>query len=73
MIRRPTKVTLKYQDVEGADVVEEFAGMAARVVLHEYDHMVGQNFTQRVSKLKLDRAIKAMKKKVVRKIRSKIQ
>lgn len=73
MIRRPTKVTLKYQDVEGADVVEEFTGMAARVVLHEYDHMVGQNFTQRVSKLKLDRAIKAMKKKVVRKIRSKIQ
>lgn len=73
MIRRPTKVTLKYQDVEGADVVEEFTDMAARVVLHEYDHMVGQNFTQRVSKLKLDRAIKAMKKKVVRKIRSKIK
>ena len=71
MIRRPNKVTLKYQDIEGADVVEEFTGLAARVALHEYDHMVGQNFTQRVSKLKLDRAIKAMKKKVLKNIRKK--
>ena len=51
-------------------MVEQFLDLAARVVLHEYDHMIGQNFTQRVSKLKLDRAIKAMKKKVFKKVRS---
>ena len=33
-----------------------------RVFLHEYDHMLGQNFLQRVSKLKLERAIKKFKK-----------
>ena len=71
MIRRPTRVTLKYQNTEGEDVVEEFVDLAARVVLHEYDHMIGQNFTQRASKLKLDRAIKAIKKKTVKNIRKK--
>ena len=35
--------------------------MWARVALHEYDHMLGQNFTMRVSKVKLDRAIKKAK------------
>ena len=69
MVRRPTDVTLRYYDTEGNEVVENFKELAARVVLHEYDHMIGQNFTQRVSKLKLDRAIKAMKKKVTKKVR----
>ena len=70
MVRRPTEVTLRYYDPDGNEVVEQFLELAARVVLHEYDHMIGQNFTQRVSKLKLDRAIKAMKKKVFKKVRS---
>lgn len=70
MVRRPTEVTLRYYDTDGNEVVEKFLDLAARVVLHEYDHMIGQNFTQRVSKLKLDRAIKAMKKKVTKKVRS---
>ena len=70
IVKRPKSVTLKYQDVEGADVVEEFHELAARVVLHEYDHMLGQNFTQRVSKLKLERAIKKIRKKVMKRIRA---
>ena len=36
----------------------------ARVIQHEYDHMVGMNFTQRVSRLKLERALKGLEKKV---------
>jgi peptide deformylase len=73
MVKRPTEVTLKYQDTEGNEVVEQFKDLAARVVLHEYDHMIGQNFTQRISKLKLDMAIKAMKKKVIKKVRSDVR
>lgn len=73
MVRRPTDVTLRYYDTDGNEVVENFKELAARVVLHEYDHMIGQNFTQRVSKLKLDRAIKAMKKKVTKKVRSDVR
>jgi len=61
-VKRPTEVTLQYQNQSGDVVVETFLSMAARVVLHEYDHMLGQNFTQRVSKMKLDRAIKRAKK-----------
>jgi len=64
MVRRPTSVTASYQDITGNNVTETFTNLAARVFLHEYDHMLGQNFTQRVSKLKLDRAIKAVRKKV---------
>lgn len=70
MVKRPTEVTLQYQNVEGEVVVEKFLDLAARVVLHEYDHMLGQNFTQRVSRLKLDRALKAVKKKTVKRIRA---
>jgi len=73
MVKRPTKCTLKYQNEQGDEVVEEFLDLAARVVLHEYDHMLGQNFTQRVSKMKLDRAIKAQKKKVTKNIRADIR
>lgn len=73
MVRRPTKATLKYQNENGDEVVEEFLDLAARVVLHEYDHMLGQNFTQRVSKLKLDRAIKAQKKKATKNMRNVIR
>ena len=69
MVRRPTSVTASYQDVTGNNVTETFTSLAARVFLHEYDHMLGQNFTQRVSKLKLDRAITALKKKVVKNTR----
>jgi peptide deformylase len=35
-----------------------FDGIPARVFLHEMDHMNGTNFTQHVTKLKLDRAKK---------------
>jgi peptide deformylase len=64
MIRRPVTCALKYYNEENEEVVEEFSGIPARVVLHEYDHMVGQNFTMRASKLKIQRALKSMDKKV---------
>lgn len=63
-LTRPTSCVLKYQDENGEEVVEEFGGIPARVILHEYDHMVGQNFTQRASSLKIQRALKHLDKKV---------
>tara|TARA_B100001173_G_C15696071_1_gene424053 strand:+ start:58 stop:258 length:201 start_codon:yes stop_codon:yes gene_type:complete len=53
---------MSYRNEKNEVVLEEFDGLWARVALHEYDHMLGQNFTQRVSQLKLDRAIKKAKK-----------
>jgi len=64
MVSRPTQVAIKYWDEEGEEFVETYQGVTARVILHEYDHMIGQNFTMRVTKLKLDRAMKALEKKV---------
>ena len=68
-IRRPISVTVDYYSTEGEKVTETFTELAATVFLHEFDHMLGQNFTMRVSKLKLDRALKALKKNKVKQAR----
>ena len=64
MVKRPVKCAIQYFDEEGEEVAEEYQGVSARVILHEFDHMLGQNFTMRVSQLKLERALKALQKKV---------
>ena len=64
MVERPTHVAIKYWDETGEEIVETYQGVTARVIQHEYDHMIGMNFTQRVSKMKLDRALKGLEKKV---------
>jgi peptide deformylase len=68
-LTRPDSCTLRYQDENGEVIIEEFGGVYARVVLHEYDHMVGQNFTMRASSLKIQRALKALDKKVLRQMK----
>ena len=64
MVKRPTNCAIQYFDEEGEEVAEEYSGVSARVILHEFDHMLGQNFTMRVSRVKLERALKALQKKV---------
>ena len=63
MVKRPVQCTIKYYNSDGEEIVETYEGVSARVILHEYDHMLGMNFTQRVSKLKLERGLKAAEKK----------
>jgi peptide deformylase len=50
------------------EVIEEFEGVWARIVLHEYDHMLGQSFLQRVGPVQLDRAMTKIKKQTKRMI-----
>ena len=64
MVERPTHCAIKYQDETGEEFVETYQGVTSRVIQHEYDHMIGMNFTQRVSRLKLERALKGLEKKV---------
>lgn len=66
MIKRPVGAIFKYQDEKGEEIIEEFKGIPARVMLHEYDHMLGQNFTMRASGFKIKRALKQLDKKVKR-------
>ena len=63
IVKRHVQCTIKYYNSEGEEIVETYEGVSARVILHEYDHMLGMNFTQRVSKLKLERGLKAAEKK----------
>ena len=55
---------IKYRDEKNEEHTETYEGVTSRVIQHEYDHMIGKNFTHRVSKMKLDRAIKAVEKKI---------
>jgi peptide deformylase len=63
-IRRPTFCVVSYYDEKGENHKMKFEGMTARIFLHEYDHMMGVDFTQRASKLVLERGIKARDKKI---------
>jgi len=55
---------VSYYDETGEAKNMRFEGMTARVFLHEYDHMMGIDFTQRASKLVLERGLKARDKKL---------
>ena len=46
-ISRPEKIVVKYEDENKIDHKVKLDGFAARVFLHEFDHMEGINFTQR--------------------------
>nr|WP_321237395.1 peptide deformylase [uncultured Psychroserpens sp.] len=49
---RQPKVTIKYQDEDFKTHTEVFDGLIARVVQHEYDHIEGVLFTDKLSSLK---------------------
>ncbi len=49
--RRP-KITIRYQDETFETFEEEFEGVKARIVQHEYDHIEGVLFTDYLSALK---------------------
>ena len=68
-LRRPKSCVISYQDKDGNKVVQEFPGMAARIALHELDHVNGIVFTMRASKFKVDWELKKLfkaTKKLVR-------
>ena len=46
-IERSETVVVKYEDVNKVDHKIKMEGFAARVFLHEFDHMQGINFTER--------------------------
>ncbi|WP_298904268.1 peptide deformylase [uncultured Psychroserpens sp.] len=51
VFRKP-KVTIRYRDEDFKEHVEVFDGLIARVVQHEYDHIEGILFTDKLSSLK---------------------
>ena len=61
-VKRPRGVIVNYLDKHGKESKIELYDIDARCFLHEYDHLQGIEFTERVSKLKLDMARKKQKK-----------
>lgn len=49
---RPLSIRMRYLDEEFVEHDEEFAGLRARVIQHEYDHIEGKVFTDRLSPLR---------------------
>ena len=61
-IKRPRKCVFKYEDSEGKLQEAHLDGMMSRICQHEYDHILGRNFVEHVSKFKLKRAEEKAKK-----------
>jgi peptide deformylase len=51
-VQRKETLVLRYLDENFEEHEEEFDGMAARVIQHEYDHIEGVLFTDRLTPLK---------------------
>lgn len=61
-IKRAEQITVEYQDEKGRSHRWTTDGLAARVIQHEYDHLMGIVLLDRLSKLKKMMALKKIKK-----------
>ena len=61
-VKRPEKITVRFQDSKGNYVTKTLTGLMSRCFQHEYDHLNGVCFVDKVSKLKLQLAIKKTRK-----------
>lgn len=51
-VERLAKIKIKYQDEDFKEHIAEFEGINARVIQHEYDHIEGKLFTDKLKPLK---------------------
>lgn len=61
-IKRPEEIKVKFQTSDGTNVEKIYKGLMARCFQHEYDHLNGVCFVDKVSKLKLQLAKKRIRK-----------
>ena len=61
-VSRPEQITVEYYDYLGNRKEEELTGLAARVWLHEYDHLHGIVFQQRVENTNIPESLQYVKK-----------
>ena len=63
-IERPQDISVEYLDENLEKKEEHMTGIVARCFQHEFDHMQGIVFTEHVSKLKLNMALKKRDKQI---------
>ena len=71
-LRRPERINITYQDAKGVVQEKSYSGVMARVILHEYDHMEGTNFTAHASNFKMRWELKKHNKKLKKNARRKL-
>lgn len=63
VLKRPASVAITWQNEKGEPQAADVTGLAARIILHEYDHMEGINFTYHASNFKLRHELTRFKKR----------
>jgi len=71
-VKRPFGLVTECLDSSGKECTIELTGWNARIFGHEYDHLYGINYIDRVSKLKLDLAKKKQQKLIKKFSRSNV-
>lgn len=51
-VKRPTSIKIHYFDENWEERTEEISGFAARAVQHEYDHIMGKVFVDKISPIR---------------------
>lgn len=51
-VSRPTKIKIKYFDEQFKEHIEEWEGVRARVMQHEFDHLEGKLFIDKISPIR---------------------
>lgn len=62
IVRRPATITVEYYDYLGQRFEKNLKGLAARVWLHEYDHLHGITFQQRLTNDNIPESLQYVKK-----------
>ena len=62
MVKRPNWIKVEYQDSKGNTHEVEMTGYLSKCFQHEYDHLNGICFVDRVSQMKLQLAMKKLRK-----------
>ena len=71
-VKRPTTAVVQYHTVSGELVERELTGFECRVFLHEYDHLIGVTFDQRVGNLSFKMAKDKRKKELKKAVRASV-
>lgn len=51
-VKRPSKIKMTYQDENFETHEEEFDGIIARIIQHEYDHIEGKLFVEKIPQIR---------------------
>lgn len=51
-VERPYSIVINYLNEDFEEIEEEYSGLAARIIQHEYDHIEGKLFIDKLSPLK---------------------